>query len=218
MTRVKVCGITEVEHALTAAEAGTDFIGLVFAPSRRRVTLDKARQIVQAVKRPKDKPEVVGVFVNLPAAEVNRIADELPLDRVQLSGDEDWGYCLSIERPIIKTIHISDELTGGDIMPILEPGFRLLAPRRLVILLDTGVEGIYGGSGQAFDWLLAWEVSARFPVIVAGGLTPENVARAVRIIKPWGVDASSGLESDGIKDNDKIRRFIQAVRREDGAK
>lgn len=218
MVRVKVCGITEVEHALAAAEAGADFIGLVFAPSRRQVTLNKARQIVRAVSQLEARPEMVGVFVNLPAAEVNRIADDLSLDRVQLSGDEDWEYCLSIERPIIKAIHIPSELTDHDIVSILDSGFRLIAPERLIGLLDTQVKGMYGGTAQAFDWRLAREVSARFPIIVAGGLTPENVTQAIKIVRPWGVDASSGLESDGIKDSDKIRMFIRTVRREDGAK
>jgi len=217
MTMAKVCGITEVEHALVAAEEGADFVGLVFAPSRRRIDVDRAHQIVRTVKELEIRPEVVGVFVNLPATEVNRMAEDLSLDWVQLSGDEDWEYCQGIEKPIIKAVHISEKSTGGDVTSTLDSGFNLLAHRRLIVLLDTRLEGMYGGTAQTFNWQLVREMPARFPVMVAGGLTPQNVTQAIRTARPWGVDASSGLESGGVKDSDKIRMFMRAVRREDEA-
>jgi phosphoribosylanthranilate isomerase len=212
---IKVCGITEVKYALAAAEAGADFVGLVFALSSRQITYGKAQRIVEAVKKLGNAPEVVGVFVNAPAGEVNRIAGDLSLDRVQLSGDESWKYCLEIEKPLIKAIHVFGDLTGADIMRIISTGSRKLSGRSPVFLLDTHVSGMYGGTAQTFDWRLAREVPAHFPLIVAGGLNPQNVGDLIRGVHPWGVDASSGLETEGVKDIDKIRMFIRAVRRED---
>ena len=212
MTRVKICGITETAHALAAAKAGADFIGLVFAPSRRQVTLETARQVALAVKDSEKPPLVVGVFVNTPAPEVNRIADYCGLDWVQLSGDEPWEYCIGIDRLILKAIRVSRGADAEAILAYLNRGYELLGQDRLTCLLDSFVEGSYGGTGQTFDWRLARQVSQRFPVIVAGGLSPENVEQAIKTVRPWGVDVSSGVETDGVKDVEKIKAFVKAVR------
>ena len=211
MTKIKICGLSEVQHALAAAEAGADFLGLVFAPSRRQVSAEKALQVVEAVRALKPSQVVVGVFVNSAADEVNRIADYCHLDWVQLSGDETWHYCQQIERPIIKTVHVSNTRTSEEISSEIAIGHQLLPQKDFVCLLDSRVADTYGGTGQAFDWQLAREVSATFPVLIAGGLNPTNVGQMIREIQPWGVDISSGVETNGQKDTAKIKAFIQVV-------
>ena len=218
MTRVKICGIREKSHALTAVEAGSNFIGLVFAPSRRRVTLTEAGEIVSAIKKSSETTAVVGVFVNMPAAEVNGIADSCNLDWVQLSGDETWEYCRQITKPLIKAVRIRQEQCPEQIGADLAAGAKALSRQSHTYLLDSQVEGKYGGTGTTFDWGLARQAAEQFPVIIAGGLTSENVTEVIEIVTPWGVDVSSGVETEGVKDIAKIRAFIEAVRRADDNK
>jgi len=211
MTRIKICGIRDENHALAAVEAGADFIGLVFAPSKRQVTPTQACEIVSAVKKSSDATKVVGVFVNAPASQVNEIADFCALDCVQLSGDESWEYCCEIVEPIIKAIRIGQQ-SPEELCAELSTGGELLPAQRFITLLDSQVEGKYGGTGESFNWNLAQQVAERFPVIIAGGLDPKNVARLIETVRPWGVDVSSGVESNGLKDASKIRAFVKAVR------
>ena len=210
MTRVKICGITEVSHARAAIEAGADLIGVVLAPSPRQVTYDKAREIAAAAK--KYNLPAVGVFVNMPAATVNTVASSCQLDWVQLSGDETWEYCQQMEKPVIKAIHISPEWDEKKLLARLESGQKELGSRSPIYLLDTWLEQKYGGTGQAFAWEIARRAVAEYPVIIAGGLHPGNAGQVVASLKPWGVDVSSGVESQGIKDVEKIKAFVQAVR------
>ena len=217
MTLIKICGIREEVHALAAVEAGADFVGFVFAPTRRQVSPAKAREIVDTVKKSSSAIKPVGVFVDTPASEVNRIADFCCLDWVQLSGNESWEYCRQIARPIIKAIRIGQQLRE-EINAELTVGLKTLSPQRFITLLDSQVEGKYGGTGITFNWRLAQQVAKEFSVITAGGLNPENVAQAIEIATPWGVDVSSGVETDGTKDIAKIKAFIEAVRRTDDNK
>ena len=213
-TRVKICGIGDNAHALAAVEAGADFIGLVFAPSKRQVSPAKACEIASAVKKSSDTTKVVGVFANALSSQVNELADFCALDWVQLSGDESWEYCREVVKPIIKAIRIGQQ-SPEELYAALSAGSKLLPARRFITLLDSQVEGKYGGTGEGFDWKLAQEAAKRFPIIVAGGLDPENVARLIETVAPWGVDVSSGVETGGVKDMTKIKAFIEAVRKAD---
>jgi len=216
-TRIKICGIGDKTHALAAVEAGADFIGLVFAPSQRQISPTQACEIAGAVKKSSDAIKVVGVFVNAPSSHVNVLADFCALDWVQLSGDESWEYCREVLRPVIKAIHI-DQQSPEELYAELSAGSKLLPAQGFITLLDSRVEGKYGGTGESFNWNLAQEVAKRFPAIIAGGLDPKNVAKLIKKVAPWGVDVSSGVETRGVKDIAKIRAFIEAVRKADERK
>lgn len=213
MIRIKICGIKTEGHALAAADAGADFIGLMFAQSPRQITPAQAKNIVAAVKKNIRSTESVGVFVNTPVNTVNNIADSCNLDWVQLCGDESWEYCRDLDRPVIKVIRVSRNQEAEQVCKDLSYGLKRLADQKCIIHIDSNVREKYGGTGRTFDWKLARPIAERFPVIVAGGLTPDNVAEAIKIISPWGVDVSSGVETNGVKDINKIDEFITAVRR-----
>jgi phosphoribosylanthranilate isomerase len=215
MTKIKICGIKTEEQAIAAARAGADFIGVMLAPSPRQVTPDIAVKIKAALKKRKATIEVVGVFVNVHAGTVNRIAEMCGLDRVQLSGDEPWEYCRDIDRPMIKAVRISRNNPAGQVIKDIKYGMKILSGHEINIHLDTSVPERYGGTGLKFDWDLAVPIARKFPVIIAGGLNPDNVAEAIKIISPWGVDVSTGVETRGIKDLRKIKKFIEAVRKAD---
>jgi phosphoribosylanthranilate isomerase len=212
VTKVKICGLCKVEHILAAAEAGADFVGMIFARSKRQITPEKAIAMVKVVRELDKLPAIVGVFVNTPASEVNRIASECDLDLVQLSGDEDWQYCLEIDKPVIKVIHVADSDTVDQIVATIEEGFNVLQGRDVMYLLDTKSDDAYGGTGQPLSRQIAAGVARRIPVIIAGGLNPDNIARVVDEVHPWGVDVSSGVEIDGIKDVNRIKEFISEVK------
>jgi len=210
MTQVKICGITDISHVEALARAGADLIGVVFAPSPRQVTPEKAAEIAAVAKE--NSLSVVGVFVNTPPTKVNSLAASCGLDWVQLSGDENWEYCRQMQKPVIKTVHISPEWDEEKLLAHLESGQRELRYRYPIYLLDTLVEEKYGGTGKAFAWDIARRAAEKYPVIIAGGLDPENVGRVVAELKPWGVDVSSGVESEGVKDIAKIKAFVAAAK------
>lgn len=200
-TRVKICGITREEDALAAVAAGADAIGFVFyAPSPRAVTPPQARTIC-AVLPP--FVNVVGLFVDADSDEIDAVLDAVPLAALQFHGDEPGDACADFGIPYIKALR-------------MRPGFDVGAAigeyrDALGILLDTFDAGLAGGSGKTFDWNGIPRDLGK-PLILAGGLTPENVADAVRIVRPYAVDVSGGVEhSKGVKDADKMRAFIDAV-------
>ena len=215
MTRVKICGLKHPGHALAAAEAGADFIGLVFADSPRRASMDQARAVIAAVRALGGPLQVVGLFVNAPAGDVNDTAATLGLDMVQLSGDEPVEYIDEMERPVIKVVHVSGELESRVAVASVSRSLTELRMSRALPMLDAKVEGKFGGTGEAVDVAVARNLSPSHDFLLAGGLRPETVAATVREARPWGVDVSSGVETDGEKDEAKIRAFIRAVREAD---
>lgn len=228
MTLVKICGISDPKHARAAASFGADFIGMVFAPSKRQVTLGQAKSIAKALgKKPGDRlasgdataieaalakrrPLLVGVFADQDADTINQIAEEVSLDLVQLSGSEPWEVNEHLSRPVLKCMKVRARETAPEVLSHYHGG--------AVLLLDPFVEGTYGGTGTTLDWQVAGEIARETPTVLAGGLTPENVAEAVRTVHPWAVDVSSGVETDGVKDTDKIRAFILAAKGVDAPK
>lgn len=199
--RSKICGITRVEDALVAAEAGADAIGLVFYPkSPRAVTLQQAKAIAAALP---PFVTMVGLFVNASRYEISEILDELPLDLLQFHGDETSADCDGYRRPYIKALRVRP---GEDIAA------RCLEYRNASgILLDAYVPGVPGGTGESFDWSLVPRILSK-PVILAGGLTAQNVRAAIAQVVPYAVDVSGGVEVEkGVKDAEKIRAFIREV-------
>ena len=215
MTWVKICGISDIASAIAASQAGTNYLGMVFAPSRRQISPENALKIVEAIFQLNSRPQIVGVFVNQPADEVNQIVDYCRLDWVQLSGDENWDYCKKISTPIIKVFHISPNASQTEISRAVYRGYTFVPPKQLICLLDSTTAGTYGGTGTPFHWQVAKTVASKLSVMIAGGLTPENVGELLQLTQPWGVDVSSGVETNGKKDAIKIKAFIEMVRKFD---
>lgn len=199
MVKVKICGITNLEDALTAVEAGADALGFVFcAASPRHVFPEQATEIIRNLP---PFVQTVGLFVNEDGGTVNAIADQCGLDVVQLHGEETPEYCGSIRRRVIKAFRVKD-MTTLDVLPQYHvAGY----------LLDTWSPAAHGGTGKTFNWDIAAEAVQRGRrIVLAGGLTPENIAESIRQVRPYGVDVSSGVESaPGRKDAAKIRRFVE---------
>jgi phosphoribosylanthranilate isomerase len=203
-TRIKICGITREEDLAAAVAAGADALGFVFyPPSPRHLTPQRAAQLLARVPAFVTR---VGLFVNEPAGAVRAVLAKASLDLLQFHGDEDATYCASFDKPWIKAARVK---AGFDLLEYASAFAD--APGVCGLLLDAHVEG-YGGGGQTFDWSLIPQ-SLPLPVILSGGLHPGNVAGAVRAVRPWAVDVSSGVEAArGIKDAQKITEFIAGVR------
>jgi phosphoribosylanthranilate isomerase len=207
-TRVKICGITRPEDGVAAAEAGADAIGLVFYPrSPRFVTPDQALDVVRALP---PFVTVVGLFVNEQPGMVRAMADAVGLDLLQVHGDEPPDYCRQFNQPYLKALRVRAD---SDLL-VAAQGYR----EARGLLLDAWHESVPGGSGAVFDWELVPEV-LRPHCILAGGLDPDNVAAAIRQVRPYAVDVSSGVEAGkGIKDPARIQAFMQGVNSGDTSK
>jgi phosphoribosylanthranilate isomerase len=203
MVKAKVCGITTPEDALIAASSGADAIGLVFAESPRKVSLEEAREIATALPEGVLK---VGVFVNEEPEEVLRIAREVGLDYAQLHGDETPETVTFLREggvKVMKALRVRDE---GSLAAMEGYGADL-------VMLDAWSEKARGGTGERFDWALAKSLRGRGNIVVSGGLSPENVREAISFFEPYGVDASSSLEeAPGKKNEERVRRFVSAAK------
>lgn len=218
---VKICGLREIAHVDAALAAGADFLGVVFAESPRKTTVERARAIrarigprvevvdataaaFAAAHHKAGRPLLVGVFADQPPDEINRIAAAVDLDIVQLSGGEHPSLVGRLIRPVLRAVHVGPD---GTAERILAEAGRTPAT---VTLLDTK-GALRGGSGRPFDWAIAEQVARARPIMLAGGLTPDNVAEAIMRVRPWAVDVSSGVETAGQKDLAKIKAFVMAA-------
>ena len=209
--RVKICGIRALDDGLAAADAGADFIGMVFVPERhRRITPEAAKVIVDGVRNSGGPvPRIVGLFADQLLDEVNAIVEYCGLDLAQLCGKESVEYAGQVGCDVIKVVHVAESATASDDAGTGERVKDYSGVGHLVTL-DRYVEGIQGGTGEGFDWSVAASLSqAGLPFLLAGGLSPENVAQAIAEVRPWGVDVSSGVETGGKKDHQKIRDFMR---------
>lgn len=201
MVRIKICGITTFEDALAAVEAGADALGFVFyPPSPRYIRPDEARRIARQLP-----PFVtrVGVFVDEALVRIREIAETCGLGAIQLHGQEGPEFCRQLPWPVIKGFRIGQEADLADLA-----GYAVGA-----ILIDSYVAGTYGGTGQMGDWELARRAKAYGRVILAGGLSPQNVEQAIREVAPYAVDVSSGVErAPGLKDPEKVRELVRRAR------
>lgn len=200
--RVKICGITDFKTAMAAVDAGADALGFVFAESPRKIDGEKARSI--ATQLPPFVAKV-GVFVDAPAEVVRQIVLYCGLDAIQLHGNESPEYCLQVRetgRKIIKAVAVRDyeSLSLVEHYPVD------------AVLADTFIPGKAGGTGKSFNWKYLANNKLSLPLILAGGLAPENVRQAIAEVKPYAVDVSSSVETNGVKDTDKIRAFIRRVK------
>jgi phosphoribosylanthranilate isomerase len=213
MFRIKICGITSVEDALIVARAGADAIGLNFYPrSRRYISFDAAKEIVAAL--PKEVVKV-GLFVNTPPVEVCRVHSALSLDLIQLHGDEPPEYLAQLgDRPVMRAFRVQP----GSLQPVIEylALCRELRAAPKLILFDSLAPGEYGGTGKTADWTIVRQYAAQAglpSLVLAGGLTPQNVAEAIAAVGPAAVDVASGVESSpGRKDSSAVEAFVRATR------
>ncbi len=204
-TLVKICGLRDVEAARAALDAGADYLGFVFAPSRRQVSPEEVRAIVREL--PAGAP-TVGVFVNASPAEIEEVCAACGLAYAQLSGDEPPEVAAAVGVPVLKAFRVRG--------PEVEAELRRFRGVASAFVLDGYQPGAFGGTGQTCDWAVAADLTSRYPVLLAGGLTPENVGAAIAAVRPLGVDVSGGVEVAGRKDVGRIREFVRAVRSHEG--
>ena len=214
MTLFKICGLRDPDSAVVAAKSGASFLGFVFVEGVRRQLLpEQGAAVVSEYRKAVGKggPMVVGLFANQPADFIDSVADLCGLDFAQLCGDEPPAFWSELSIPVIRQVKVRDDLPKSDTVALAVQDVELALDAGHLAQLDKHVVGALGGTGFSFDWEVAREIARDHKVLLAGGLTPENVAQAIRVARPWGVDVSSGVETDGEKDADRIRSFAKAV-------
>lgn len=215
MTRFKICGLRDASHAVAAANAGAAFLGFNFVHGvRRQLQEEQAQQIIDEYRRSKHEgsPKLVGLFANQPIEEVNRIIRSCGLDCAQLCGDEPPEYWRRVDSQVIRQVKVREfssvEMTVSEVLRQVKE----VVDNGAIPLLDKYEAGALGGTGHTFNWSIAARVAEQYDVILAGGLSPENVGEAIAVVNPWAVDVSSGVETGGVKDPQKILSFAKAAR------
>ena len=214
MTKLKICGLKEIENTLTAIDSNVDYLGFIFVPnSKRQITSQKAKNIIQNIKlqRPNLNQKFVAVFANQTTEEISKIISDCNFDISQLCGNEDESFWGKVPTPIIKQIKIDDSIPLNKFLNKVESEIEKINQNGHIALLDKKIKGIQGGGGQKFNWEIAKILTKNHEFILAGGLTPENIKSAITSVKPWGVDVSSGVETNNAKDNNKISNFSKIV-------
>ena len=206
MTKVKICGITRLHDARTAAAGGADFLGFIQHPgSPRYVEPDVAKEVIEWVRG----PEPVGVFVNESAEAVNARCAEVGFRLAQLHGHETPETCAAVEVPVVKAVQVQHDASSEQVRALVEPYLDVVD----FVLLDTHHTSLWGGTGESFNWRVARELGRYVDVFLAGGISAENVAEAIDTMRPYAVDLSSSVEaSPGVKDLDKLDAFFDAFR------
>jgi len=214
MTKLKICGLKDYDSANIAIESGADFLGFVFVPGARRcLEINHAKKIIEKLKiKHTDKlPNLVGLFANQTIGRVNKIVNNLNLDLAQLCGDENHEYVKAIDIPTIKQVKVVEyNQLDISIAKVREQVESILSYGSMIVL-DKYESSSYGGTGKKFNWDIAAELSGNYNLILAGGLNCDNIVEAISQVAPWGVDVSSGIETDGIKDEGKIKKFSASV-------
>ncbi len=205
-TKVKICGITNLEDARFASGALVDYLGFIFVESSPRyINPDEAGAIINWV----EGPEKVGVFMNQPLDDVNLMSKFTGIDIVQLHGEESIEYCQLVEKPIIKVVHVEEGSTEEE----LKMKAMLYSEVVDYLLFDTKANGKFGGTGKTFNWSLLKDVAGTKPFFLAGGITPENALEAISTVHPYALDVNSGVEEKpGLKDFDKIERLMESLK------
>lgn len=210
-TMVKICGLREVRSAAVAVEAGADALGFILAPSRRQITPAAIRAIREELSATFDiLPAMIGVVVNASAAEIAALVQESTVDMIQLSGDEEPDALRDIDVPVIRALRFPSGMPVDSVRREIDGWVSADVPAKHVIV-EGHAEGSYGGTGTLGNWALAAEMAEEYPIWLAGGLDPTNVGSAIGQVRPAGVDVSSGIETDGMKDAAKIRAFVAAA-------
>jgi phosphoribosylanthranilate isomerase len=228
MVKVKICGLTNLEDAQVAIEAGADLLGFIFyEPSPRYVHPETVREIISNLRdkhsnnstthhalRTTSSPLFVGVFVNTPQAEVSQIVDFCGLDAVQLSGAEAPQFVTHFQGRAFKVLQPQSAVEAGELVQKYQPAILAAeSPQLPAFLLEAYHPTLYGGTGQVTDWTMAATLARQYPIMLAGSLTPSNVAEAIDTVQPWGVDVSSGVEAEkGRKDHRKVWEFIERAK------
>ena len=208
MTKIKICGLKNKTDAIFAASLGVDYLGMVFVENvKRKVTFDQAKDIVNSLSEIKNKPKLVGLFADQTLDYVKNTFNKFSLDYVQLCGDENFHYLSDLNLPFIKQIKISENIKLINVFNWIEK----IQSIGGLISIDSYMEGHYGGSGKLINLSNAKKIIQKYNVLLAGGLNTENIQKITEDLTPWGVDVSSGVEFNGIKDKDMIESFILSV-------